>query len=326
MKNIILAIDGGGSRTRCLAMDRDGRVLGAGESGASNHLLVDLPTVKESLSQAVETALSLAGRTVSDVACVSAGMAGVDYDGAGSVEMEDVFREFGFGEAVVNGDMVIAHVGALAGEPGVLALAGTGSSILGIAADNRRVKVGGWGPIFGDEGSAYGIAQNCLRAAARSFDGRAGKTALLGAITAALGIGDFSNSVKRIYVERMEPRDIAALCRAAYEVAEGGDETAVEVFRRAGDELAESASAAARRLGLEGSDARFSYQGSVLESCAIVRERFAELLKKYFTDASVVAPRHKPVIGAFLIGCSAVGWDVVTPVIGDLHEAYLVHE
>ena len=49
-------------------------------------------------------------------------------------------------------------------------------------------------------------------------------------------------------------------------------------------------------------------------------------VKRYFAGASVVAPRYKPVIGAFLIGCAAVGWDMVPPGIGDLDEAYLVHE
>ena len=326
MKEIILAIDGGGSRTRCLAMNRHGEVVGMGESGPSNHLLVDLATVKESLREAVETALNWSGSATSDVAYVSAGLAGVDFDGTGSDEIEDVFREIGFGEIAVNGDMVIAHAGALAGEPGVLALAGTGSSILGIDADGKRVKVGGWGPIYGDEGSAYGIAQNCLRAAARTFDGRAGETALLAGITEALGLDDFSESVRRIYVEKMESREIASLCRTAYGIAETGDTTAIEIFRRSGVELAESAAAAARRLHLSGSMAQFSYQGSVLESCAIVREQFAESLKSYFAQAVVVAPRYKPVIGAFLIGCSALSWGNVTPSVGDVDEAFMVHE
>jgi N-acetylglucosamine kinase-like BadF-type ATPase len=326
MKEIILAIDGGGSRTRCLAINRDGELLGRSESGASNHLLIDFPAVRQSLFEVIEIALAMSGAAREEIACVSAGLAGVDYDGTGSNEMEDIFREIGFGKMAVNGDMVIAHVGALAGEPGVLALAGTGSSILGIDAEGKRVKVGGWGPIYGDEGSAYGIAQKCLRAAARSFDGRANETALLAGITNALQLDNFSETVSCIYLEKMESRDIASLCRVAYEIAETGDPTAAEIFCRAGEELAEAAAAAARRLRLDDVEAQFSYQGSVLDSCAMVRERFVESLKGYFPNARVVTPRYKPVIGAFLIGCAAVGWDAVTPTLGDLDDAYLVHE
>ena len=156
--------------------------------------------------------------------------------------------------------MVIAHVGALAGEPGILALAGTGSSILGIAADNGRVKVGGWGPIFGDEENAYGMAQNCLRAAARSFDGRAGKRPCLRLLRILLlsRLAIFPISSSHFMSKRWNRATSQRFARAAYDVAEGGDETAVEVFRMPG-KLAENAAATATRLGLEGSDTRFSY-------------------------------------------------------------------
>jgi len=305
---VILAIDGGGSRTRCLAINREAKVLGAGESGASNHLLVDKKIVKTSLDEAIKTALPQANLKRSNVVCVSAGLAGVDFDGSGADEMKELFRELGFTNTVIVGDMVTAHAGALGGQAGVLALAGTGSSILGIGADSTHVKVGGWGPIYGDEGSAYGIAQNCLRAAARSYDGHGDKTALLNAITSALGLKNFSETVRRVYVEKMESREIAELCRPAYEVAEKGDEEAIKIFLKAGDELAESVAAALQRLDLTETKAKVSYQGSVLESCVLVREKFAESLKKDFPKVEIVPPRFKPVVGAFLIGCKAAGW------------------
>jgi N-acetylglucosamine kinase-like BadF-type ATPase len=224
----------------------------------------------------------------------------VDHDGAGSGEMEVVVSDFAVANVAVNGDMVVAHVGALACEPGVVALAGTGSSILGIAGDGRRAKVGGWGPIFGDEGSANGIAQDCLRAAAHCFDGRSGETALLDGLTKNLGLSDFSESVKRIYLGRMETREVAALCRRAYEIAANGDEIAIAIFRRAGEQLAAGVVAALRRLGMADIPSKVSYQGSVLESCTIVRERFSERLGEECPKARIMPPRFKPVIGAFL--------------------------
>ena len=318
---IILAIDGGGSRTRCLAINREAKILGAGEGGASNHLLVDEKIVKASLDEAIKAALAQDALKRSNVVCVSAGLAGVDYDGAGAVEMNELFRDLGFTDTIINGDMVIAHAGALTGQAGVLALAGTGSSILGIGTDGTRVKVGGWGPIYGDEGSAYRIAQNCLRAAAASFDGRGEKTALLNGIIKALGLKDFTETVGRIYVEKMESREIAALSRIAYEIAEKGDETAVKIFLQAGDELAVSVAAALRRLNLAEIGTKVSYQGSVLESCALVRERFAASLNKDFSKADVVAPRFKPVVGAFLLGCRAIGWEFDEKNLNELEKA-----
>src|SRR5690242_3336779 len=104
---VILAIDGGGSRTRCLAVDRSGRVIGEATSGPSNHLLVDKNIVAWSLAEAIETSLTSAGVERTDVACLSAGLAGVDYDGTGAEEMQELLERLGFTEVVINGDMVI---------------------------------------------------------------------------------------------------------------------------------------------------------------------------------------------------------------------------
>lgn len=305
---VILAIDGGGSRTRCLAISRDGQVVGEGASGPSNHLLVAVDVVRHSLTEATGKALERGGLLHKDVVCVSAGLAGVDYDQRGAPEMEEMFRQIGFTRTIINGDMVIAHAGALQGRPGVLALAGTGSAILGIGVNKKRVKVGGWGPIYGDEGSAYRIGQRALVAGARAYDGRGPATALSEAILRALNLNDFRETVERLYVRGMETREIAALSRVAYEVAETGDGVARSLFFQAGKELAESVRTAIRLLNMETSATLVSYQGAVLASCALVRESFVACLKKLYPQVCVLPPRFEPVIGAYLLGCETIGW------------------
>ena len=305
---VILAIDGGGSRTRCLALDVRGRVLGEGSGGPSNHLLVSRGMAKKSLADAISEACAPIGLKNDAVACISAGTAGVDFDGAGAEEVEAILGELGFRRSSVSGDMVIAHAGALGGEPGVLALAGTGSSVLGVGPDGARAKVGGWGPVYGDEGSAYRIGRMALTAAARAYDGRGPATDLSAALLRALGLSDFKETVGRVYVQGMEPREIAALSRVAYEVAESGDEVARALFLRAGEELAEGVEAAARRLGMEGSELRVSYQGSVLTSCVLVRTRFGDELRRRLPGVSITPPLFEPVVGAYLLGRAAAGW------------------
>jgi N-acetylglucosamine kinase-like BadF-type ATPase len=304
---VILTIDGGGSRTRCLAIDRDGQMVGRGESGPSNHLLVSRDVVIASLDTAIDESLAQSRLHRDDVACVSAGLAGVDYDGSGAVEMEEVFRALGFARAVVNGDMVIAHAGALGGREGVVALAGTGSVVLGIGRNGERVKVGGWGPVYGDEGSAYRIAQLALTAAAKAFDGRGPRTVLVNALTEALGVSDFSQTVSRIYVEKMEPREIASLSRVVSEKAEFGDEVARSILFQAGEELAGGVIAAIRRLDLTDGSPLVSYQGAILESSEPVRERFTEVLRQEISGVIVRPPEYTPVIGAYLLGREVLG-------------------
>ena len=307
---IVLAIDGGGSRTRCLAVDRQGQVVGAGESGPSNHLLVPRDIVLDSLAEATSKAVAAGALLPEQVVCVSAGMAGVDYDKTGAAEMEEAFQEIGFTRSLITGDMVIAHAGALGGRPGVLALAGTGSCILGIGPSGERVKVGGWGPVYGDEGSAYRIGQTALRAAARAYDGRGPETTLVAALLKELGLSHFPETLERVYVEKMEPREIASLSRIAYEAAKSGDDAARKIFIQAGEELAEAVTAAARSLNLPEGELLVSYQGSVFEACDLVRERFTELLQETFPSVMITPPRFEPVVGALLIACESLGWEL----------------
>jgi N-acetylglucosamine kinase-like BadF-type ATPase len=317
---IVLAIDGGGSRTRCLAIDRQGQVVGKAESGPSNHLLVAGDVVRRSLAEAIDQTLRSCGLDHDEVVCVSAGLAGVDFDGAGAPAMEELLRELDARRVVVNGDMVIAHAGALVMQEGVIALAGTGSAILGIGANGKRVKVGGWGPVYGDEGAAYRIGQMSLRAAAREYDGRGPATALKEALLSALGLREFRETVSRVYVEGMETREIAALSSVAYEAAVAGDEVARAIFLQAGEELAESVAAAIRQLNFTGTEILVSYQGTVLEACTLVRESFGDALRDRFPNIAIVPPRLEPVVGAYLLGCQALNWQVDSNAFAALEE------
>ncbi len=68
------------------------------------------------------------------------------------------------GNLLLAGDEEIALDGAFRGGPGILIIAGTGSNVLGRAADGTMYQVGGWGPAIGDEGSGFWIGQEALRA------------------------------------------------------------------------------------------------------------------------------------------------------------------
>jgi glucosamine kinase len=305
--NVILAIDGGGSRTRCTAFDESGNALGSGESGPSNHLLVDRGTVAASIKTAIGQTLEVSTKSHVNVSIITAGLAGVDYDGTGEAEMRELFLELGFENTLIEGDMVMAHAGALAGDSGILALAGTGSSVLGIDQAGKRVKVGGWGPVFGDEGSAYRIGQSALRAAAHHFDGRGPATDLTAAIVKSLGLESFAMAVEAVYVSEMEPREIAQLSRIAYAIAEAGDNVARAIFEIAGKELAECVAAAIVRLGEADESPKVSFEGSVITSCGLMRDSFCSYLRARFPAVNIVPPRHSPVVGAYLLGRKKLG-------------------
>ena len=104
----------------------------------------------------------------------------------------------------------------------------------------------------------------------------------------------------------MEPRQIATLSEIVDRAAIAGDKVAFDILTTAGSELAECAAAAVRRLGISGGQARVSYQGSVMTASEIVRESFCRAVSSAFEGVSVTAPRFQPVIGAYLLGRTAI--------------------
>ena len=72
----------------------------------------------------------------------------------------------------VGGDAPIALRAAIPSGPGVVLIAGTGSTAYAENGD-RRVRIGGLGYLVGDEGSAFAIGMAAVRLYGRVLDGRA---------------------------------------------------------------------------------------------------------------------------------------------------------
>src|SRR5204862_7320559 len=85
-------------------------------------------------------------------------------------------------ELVIHSDFSIALDDAFADGPGVLLISGTGSIAYGRGPTGTTARCGGWGPVFGDEGSGAWIGRKALSVVAAASDGREPETALTGAI------------------------------------------------------------------------------------------------------------------------------------------------
>ena len=101
-------------------------------------------------------------------------------------------------EWLVTHDGMIALSGALAGENGIVAIAGTGSLVFG-RRGSRTMRAGGWGYVFGDEGGAFWIARQALRAALRHEEGWGEKTALHPMLLEATGMQSANETLHLFY-------------------------------------------------------------------------------------------------------------------------------
>ena len=86
----------------------------------------------------------------------------------------------------VTGDADTARYGAFLGAPGIVVIAGTGSVALGWDGE-RFAYAGGHGYLLGDEGSAYWIGREAVRAALRFDEQTGGSELIYRTVTQATG-------------------------------------------------------------------------------------------------------------------------------------------
>jgi N-acetylglucosamine kinase-like BadF-type ATPase len=309
-QELLIALDGGGTKTRCVVFERSGAVRAHLETGPSNHLATQDNQAFETIEQVILDVLKKSHAKQSDVRAVSVGLAGVDLDGEGLLEAEEFLHSLGFQHSIVNADIVTAHAGALGGGPGVLALSGTGTAFYGVTSDGRHVKVGGWGPVYGDEGGAHWIGEMALRAAAAAYDGGFANTELVRSLCDALSLQDFSETLQCIYRSKSQVKLIANLSRTVEATARNGDREALKILKAAGEKLADGVTATLHALGYRDAGCLVAWEGGVLRNSEIVRNHFSSLLQKRFPKISVVAPQFDPVYGAYLIGCKNLEWEI----------------
>ncbi len=232
----LLGIDGGGSKTALLCLDRQANVVGEAVVGTTYYYQTGVSGVIEELKKGIEQCLP--GGSEAEV-CF--GMPGYGdcpvQDCAATAEIAAAFPGLHF--SFVN-DVEVGWAGALAMSPGVNLVAGTGSIAYGRDAAGHSVRCGGWHHFFSDEGSGYWLGRRLLQLFSMQSDGRMERTALHGITKERLGIlqdEDINGYVNEHCIDSR--RETAALQRILLEAAEAGDPQAVSVYLEAADHLAE---------------------------------------------------------------------------------------
>ncbi|MCP8938272.1 hypothetical protein NK718_07070 [Alsobacter sp. SYSU M60028] len=248
MARVGLGIDAGGSATRwALWREGESAPFATGEAGPASGHLFD-PAVRErSMASFATLVRDVAGAERPDA--VAAGVTGL---GAGT-EQAETFRSLlsaGLGvppdKIAIGDDMWIAYRAVFApGEGGVI-YAGTGSVGYAIRADGTALKVGGYGVVIDDGGSAFWIAREALRAVLRARDEDPGSEGPL-AVRLYERVGGSSWAAIRAAVYGTDRGGVAALAPVVAAAAREGDATALAILEAAGRELARLGAILARR-------------------------------------------------------------------------------
>jgi N-acetylglucosamine kinase-like BadF-type ATPase len=308
----LLGIDGGGTSTTAWLADAQGRVLGRGQAGPSNITAVPIQEARDAVNKSIASAFADAGQAHHQVDLACLGLAGFDRPDNKRMLSEWADRGRWARRLVLvnDGDLVVA-----AGTPegwGVGVISGTGSIAVGRWPDGRTARAGGWGYLFGDEGSAYAVALAGLRWVAHRADGRVaplGHDILTDRLCHALGISGPSELVSAIYAPGFDRTLIAALAPVIVTAAEDDPFVAESILNPATNDLAELVMTVARRLGWHEWDYQgplpLAMAGGFLLSAPIVYQGLLSSLESMglSVDATQVPD---PVLGAITLARKAL--------------------
>lgn len=297
---LFLAIDSGGTKTRCAVADET-RVLARTTTGSVKLTRVGEEEATKRLRAMLAEVASLAGVDLRDVTRTCAGLGGFGIDAVREWAGRELKRAAG-GELILCGDEEIALDGAFESGTGILAVAGTGTIVMGRAVDAEMGEMhkfisGGWGHVLGDEGSGYWIGLEGLRAGFWAKDRGVPTTLLerIGEFWGGISLGEIVGKANGIPAP-----DFAELAPIVAKCAADGGELALSLLERGGEELAEQVSIVAVKMRefTGGAEVGVAYTGSVLEHIAPVREAMVRALREAAPEVRVMESAADALEGA----------------------------
>lgn len=232
---LVLGFDGGGTKTHCVLMDETRRICAESRSGPSNPMRVGFGGALAAICEAARSATQLEGVAYGKIGAICAGLAGTGHTDAQRKMERLLVGEFPGKTVRICTDLELT-LEATGDGPSIVLIGGTGSAAVGRGLDGQIVRVGGQGPLLGDEGSSYDVGRRAAVYSLRAFD-RCGKNTELGAkLLRVSEVADWAEFLQRAHAvpDEMFPKLFAVVADSA----EAGDPTAQELVRQAVMDLA----------------------------------------------------------------------------------------
>jgi N-acetylglucosamine kinase-like BadF-type ATPase len=309
VKDLILAVDGGNSKTDVALCTSAGELLAAVRGPTTSHQAVGLEPGLDRLSGLVGRLLAEAGMSGAGAPRMPAAEIGV-FCLAGMDLPSDEQR---LGEAYsarrLAGDTLLFNdtfAALRAGTPdgwGVAVICGSGVNGVGRARDGRVARFAGLGEIAGDRGGGSGLGMWGLGAAVRAVDGRGPATSLSSLVPAHFWMREPVEVTEALYQGSIDGERVGELAPVVAQAARDGDAVAIGLVNDIADELASFATASIRRLSLEEEPVPVTLAGGLARGAAdLLVPRVTELVRAIAPAAEVSVLHAPPLLGAALLG------------------------
>ncbi len=297
-----IGVDGGGTKTHALCVTETGQEVGIGVSGPTNLTVTSVGSASFNLQEALRQAL----QTVppgTHITCLAMGLAGIDAP-AETQHAQNIFTQalqyIPIDHIILVNDTQIALENGTDEKNAVVLVSGTGSNCFGRNEHGDTAKAGGMDFLLTDEGSAYAIGYETLRAAVRSADSRGPKTLLEQRVCEHFQIKDIHDLKTAVYnplISKMEVAEVAKVCTAAMDQ---GDKVATQIVGNAIDELFLMLKTVITKLQIADKKGDCVFVGGITK-IPHVQTALTQQLHAFAPNLTVKIPEKDPVYGAIKI-------------------------
>lgn len=299
---LVLGVDGGGTKSLGLLTDADGAVLARGLVGGSNQNVIGTDAAAANLAALILSCCREAGRSPGEITAAVVGLAGAGAGHERTLLVEAIHKSLtpsggGSVPVTIETDARIALEGAFAGGPGVVAIAGTGSIVIGKTPKGEIRRVGGWGRVLGDEGSGYYLGLRAIKALTLEFDGRGTAGSLRESLAARFDWTTRESVIASVYRGNL---DIPSIAPLVIDAATAGDAVGLSILQDAAALLADQVGVIVRELGAS-EPAGVVFIGGLIDHTALYARVLRDAIIAACPRAEVRPPLHPPAYGAVLM-------------------------
>lgn len=298
----LVGVDAGGTNTRAAGLDLETGRLTLGHAPGANWTVHGPALCAERIGGAVQEAL--AGNPAQALCLTVAGYYPPDHQADAQRWAVDLWP---LTPVRLAPDVLAAWAGAHEGEAGVVLISGTGSICYGRSATGAEARAGGWGPLFGDEGSAYAAGVAALRRLAAQVDRTGPSTPLAERVLERwpeLGT-DLRGWLRGVYRCGWGREQVALLAREVKEAAEAGDPISLEILEQVARDLAVQALGVERQL--QQAQLPLAVQGGFGTGSPRLTERLRQTLQQAGSELQLVEGKMSPLHGAVLLAAELLG-------------------
>ncbi|MEO6942033.1 MAG: BadF/BadG/BcrA/BcrD ATPase family protein [Terrimesophilobacter sp.] len=310
---VVLAVDGGGSKTDVAAVTLGGDLIGTAHGAGSNPQLFGIEASLSTIDHLIRQVIAGIGdRTLLHTGIYLSGLDFPEELRAFSSAISETSWSLGTTgmPAHVENDLhALLRTGT--GQPdAVVVICGSGINAMGARADGATVRFPALGMISGDWGGGTFLGEQAVWHAARSEDGRGPHTLLQELVPEFFGLDTVAKVSAALHFGRLKESDLTRLAPLLFTAADSGDAIAHSVVTRQAGEIVALIVAVLTRLDMLDREVPVILGGGVLAARhpKLIEPILSELHERA-DHAQIHVLDKRPIVGAALLCLEAVDAD-----------------